>query len=72
MVYGIDGSVNRWIQSFLSGRKQRVVIEGAASDVYKRQRQCHEQIQPTGFHRNVLNENHAGVSIECCEYWRET
>ena len=27
--YGIDGTANRWIQSFLSGRKQRVVVEGA-------------------------------------------
>jgi len=29
--YGIDGSVNRWIQSFLADRKQRVVVEGTLS-----------------------------------------
>jgi len=29
--YGIDGSVNRWIQSFLADRKQRVVVEGTSS-----------------------------------------
>jgi len=29
--YGIDGSVNRWIQSFLADRKQRVVVEGTPS-----------------------------------------
>ena len=32
-------------------------------------RQCHDQTQPTGFHSSVLIENHAGVSIECYEYW---
>ena len=30
--YGVDGTANRWIQSFLSGRKQRVVVEGASSE----------------------------------------
>ena len=29
--YGIDGPTNRWISSFLSDRKQRVVVEGVAS-----------------------------------------
>jgi len=30
--YGIDGAANRWIKSFMSGRTQRVVVEGEASD----------------------------------------
>ena len=30
--YGIDGSINRWIGSFLKGRKQRVVIGGDHSN----------------------------------------
>ena len=29
--YGIDGKTNRWIQSFLSGRQQSVVVEGVSS-----------------------------------------
>ena len=30
--YGIGGRTNRWVQSFLGGRKQRVVLEGEFSD----------------------------------------
>jgi len=30
--YGIDGAVNKWIESFLTCRSQRVVVEGASSD----------------------------------------
>ena len=30
--YGIGGRTNRWVQSFLSGRTQRVVLEGEFSD----------------------------------------
>ena len=30
--YGIGGWTNRWVQSFLSGRTQRVVLEGEFSD----------------------------------------
>jgi len=29
--YGIDGEVNTWIKSFLSGRSQQVVIDGVSS-----------------------------------------
>ena len=29
---GIRGKTNRWIQAFLSGRIQRVVVEGHSSD----------------------------------------
>ncbi|KAL9985425.1 hypothetical protein ACROYT_G007837 [Oculina patagonica] len=30
--YGIGGRTNRWVQSFLTGRTQRVVLEGESSD----------------------------------------
>ena len=30
--YGIDGKINKWIRSFLTQRKQQVVIEGESSD----------------------------------------
>ena len=30
--YGIGDRTNRWVQSFLSGRTQRVVLEGEFSD----------------------------------------
>ena len=30
--YGIGGKTNRWIQSFLTGRTQKVVLEGESSD----------------------------------------
>ena len=30
--YGIQGQTHRWIQAFLSGRQQRVVIEGEAAE----------------------------------------
>ena len=30
--YGIDGKINKWIGSFLTQRKQRVVIEGESSE----------------------------------------
>ena len=30
--YGINGKTNTWINSFLNGRKQRVVVEGEISD----------------------------------------
>ena len=30
--YGIVGETNRWIKNFLSDRKQRVVVDGEASD----------------------------------------
>ena len=30
--YGIDGKINKWIESFLTKRKQQVVIEGECSD----------------------------------------
>ena len=30
--YGIDGKINKWIGSFLTQRKQQVVIEGESSD----------------------------------------
>ena len=29
--YGIDDGVVRWVENWLSGRRQRVVIEGVAS-----------------------------------------
>ena len=30
--YGIDGSVQRWVDAFLSGRTQRVAVDGSFSD----------------------------------------
>ena len=30
--YGIDGSVNKWIEQFLTNRKHRVLVEGEFSD----------------------------------------
>jgi outer membrane lipopolysaccharide assembly protein LptE/RlpB len=30
--YGIQGDIHRWIQSFLTGRRQAVVVEGVQSD----------------------------------------
>ena len=30
--YGIDGKINKWIGSFLTQRKQQVVIQGESSD----------------------------------------
>ena len=30
--YGIDGKINKWMGSFLTQRKQQVVIEGESSD----------------------------------------
>jgi hypothetical protein len=30
--YGIQGELNRWIQNFLSNRKQAVALEGDKSD----------------------------------------
>ena len=31
--YGVRGSVNRWIEGFLSGRRQAVVVDGEASEL---------------------------------------
>ena len=31
-IYGIDGKCSRWIQSFLQGRSQQVVVDGACSE----------------------------------------
>ena len=31
--YGITGKTNTWIRDFLSGRKQRVVVDGEQSDM---------------------------------------
>ena len=30
--YGIRGNLHKWIMSFLEGRTQKVVVEGASSD----------------------------------------
>ena len=31
-LYGIDGNLHKWIKAFLSGRKQRVTVNGASSN----------------------------------------
>lgn len=53
--YGIQGKANKWIASFLSNRKQRVVLEGCKSDVGSRFR-CAPGICPWSMPVSLLHQ----------------
>ena len=40
--YGIDGNTRTWINSFLTDRKQQVVVDNATSDTAMVTSECHK------------------------------